>query len=227
MGHGILLSGGSDVDFTIHGVFQYSFFGHPVWITTSHVCILIVMLLLIAFAIAANRCMAKASEVPGSFQNVVEMIVEMLDNMVSGSMGQAAPKFFNYIGTIFIFILVSNISGLLGLRPPTADYGVTLPLAILTFSMIHYNKWKYQKPMTIWTDLCSPLPPWLPIWLPIPVIAFVCKRSVGNGHDGIALRAARMGRHSLARSAACVFRSVLRGHSDVCVLHADHDIHFE
>ena len=89
------------------------------------------------------------------------MIVEMLDGMVSGTMGQAAPKFFNYIGTIFIFILVSNISGLLGLRPPTADYGVTLPLALLTFSLIHINKWKYQKPMTIWTDLCSPLPPWL------------------------------------------------------------------
>ncbi|MCI9572845.1 MAG: F0F1 ATP synthase subunit A [Lachnospiraceae bacterium] len=173
MGHGILLSGGAEVDFNIHGVFQYSFFGHPVWITTSHICILIVMLLLVAFAIAANRCMAKASQVPGSFQNVVEMIVEMLDGMVSGTMGQAAPKFFNYIGTIFIFILVSNISGLLGLRPPTADYGVTLPLAILTFSLIHINKWKYQKPMTIWTDLCSPLPPWLPIWMPINVISAV------------------------------------------------------
>ena len=120
MGHGILLSGGAEVDFNIHGVFQYSFFGHPVWITTSHICILIVMLLLIAFAIAANRCMAKATEVPGSFQNVVEMIVEKLDGMVSGSMGQAAPRYFNYIGTIFIFILVSNITGLLGLRPPTA-----------------------------------------------------------------------------------------------------------
>ena len=72
MGHGILLSGGAEVDFNIHGVFQYSFFGHPVWITTSHICILIVMLLLVAFAIAANRCMAKASQVPGSFQNVVE-----------------------------------------------------------------------------------------------------------------------------------------------------------
>ena len=149
MGHGILLSGESGVDFTIHGVFQYSFFGHPVWITTSHVCILIVMLLLVAFAIAANRCMAKGSEV------------------------QAAPRYYNYIGTIFVFILVSNISGLLGLRPPTADYGVTLPLAVLTFSLIHYNKWKYQKPMTIWTDLCSPLPPWLPIWLPINVISAI------------------------------------------------------
>ena len=108
MGHGILLSGGAEVDFNIHGVFQYSFFGHPVWITTSHICILIVMLLLVAFAIAANRCMAKASQVPGSFQNVVEMIVEMLDGMVSGTMGQAAPKFFNYIGTIFIFIQIGR-----------------------------------------------------------------------------------------------------------------------
>ena len=35
------------------------------------------------------------------------------------------------------------------------------------------NKWKYQKPMTIWTDLCSPLPPWLPIWMPINVISAV------------------------------------------------------
>ena len=213
MGHGILLSGGAEVDFNIHGVFQYSFFGHPVWITTSHICILIVMLLLVAFAMAANRCMAKASQVPGSFQNVVEMIVEMLDGMVSGTMGQAAPKFFNYIGTIFIFILVSNISGLLGLRPPTADYGVTLPLAILTFSLIHINKWKYQKPMTIWTDLCSPLPPWLPIWMPInvisganiTVIASVRERPVGNGDDGTAVRSAGMVRHGMARSASCVF----------------------
>ena len=92
MGHGILLSGGAEVDFNIHGVFQYSFFGHPVWITTSHICILIVMLLLVAFAIAANRCMAKASQVPGSFQNVVEMIVEMLDGMVSGDHGTGGAE---------------------------------------------------------------------------------------------------------------------------------------
>ena len=53
-------------------------------------------------------------------------MVEMLDNMVNGTMGKvAAPKFVNYISTIFIFILMSNISGLFGLRPPTADYGDT------------------------------------------------------------------------------------------------------
>ena len=173
MEHGILLSGGTDVDFMIHGIFQYSFFGHQVWITTTHVCLFIVMLILIGFAVAANRCMAKAKEVPGGFQNVVELIVEKLDGMVDVSMDQSAPKFYNYIGTVFIFILFSNISGLLGLRPPTADYGVTLPLALITFTLIHVNKWKYQKPMTIWEDICSPLPKWLPIWAPINLVSII------------------------------------------------------
>ena len=129
------------------------------------------MLILIVFAVAAKRCMAKASEVPGGFQNVVELIVEKLDGMVDVSMEKSAPKYYNYIGTVFIFILVSNISGLFGLRPPTADYGVTLPLALITFTLIRINKWKYQKPLTIWEDYCSPLPKWLPIWVPINVIS--------------------------------------------------------
>lgn len=171
MEHGILLSGGDSIDFMVHGIFQYSFFGHEVWITTTHVCLLIVMLILIGFTIAANRAMRKAAEIPTGFQNVVELIVEKLDGMVDGTMGKGAPKFYNYIGTIFVFILFSNISGLLGLRPPTADYGVTLPLGILTFILIHVNQFKFQKLKDIWADMCSPLSPWLPIWLPINLIS--------------------------------------------------------
>lgn len=168
---GPVLSASDEIDFMIHGLFKYSFFGHEVWITTSHVCILIVMLIIIGFAIAANRAMKKATEVPTGFQNVVELMVEKLDGMVDSPMGKNAPRFYNYIGTIFIFILLSNISGLLGLRPPTADYGVTLPLGILTFALIHFNQFKYQKLKDIWVDMCSPLPPWLPIWFPINLIS--------------------------------------------------------
>lgn len=168
---GPVLSSADEIDFMIHGLFKYSFFGHEVWITTSHVCILIVMLIIIGFAIAANRAMKKATEVPTGFQNVVELMVEKLDGMVDGPMGKNAPRFYNYIGTVFIFILLSNISGLLGLRPPTADYGVTLPLGILTFVLIHFNQFKYQKLKDIWVDMCSPLPPWLPIWFPINLIS--------------------------------------------------------
>ncbi len=171
MAHGILLSGATDVDVMVHGLVSYRFFGHTVWITTTHVSLLLVVLILCGFSVVAGRVMKKGSEVPGGFQNVIELIVEKLDGMANSTMGKNAPKFYNYIGTVFIFILFSNISGLLGLRPPTADYGVTFPLGVLTFILIHFNQFKYQKPKAIWADMCSPLPPWLPIWFPINVIS--------------------------------------------------------
>lgn len=167
----VMSSGADNIDFMIHGLFSYQLFGHEVWITTSHVCILIVMLVLLAFSIAANITMKNATEVPKGFQNVLEIIVSLLDGVVESSMGKNAPRFVNYISTIFIFILMSNISGLFGLRPPTADYGTTLALGVITFCMIHFCQFKYQKPKQIWTDMCSPLPPWLPIWFPINLIS--------------------------------------------------------
>lgn len=163
MGQGILLSGADNIDFMIHGIFSYELFGQTFWITTSHVCSLIVMLIIIAFIFAANRAIKKGTEIPTGFQNVAELVVEKLDGMVDSTMGKCAPGFRNYIGTIFIFILVSNISGLLGLRPPTADYGTTLALGLMTFTLIHFNKFKHQKVKGVIAGLCDPLPFWAPI----------------------------------------------------------------
>ena len=171
MNQAILLSESTNIDFMIHGIVPIEFLGQTVWITTSHACILIVMAIMITFFIIANRILKKATDVPGAGQNVIELIVELLEGMVQGSMGKWAPGFVNYIGTIFIFILISNISGLLGLRPPTADYGTTLCLGLITFSLIHINTFKHQSLKQIWVDKCSPLPPWLPIWLPINLIS--------------------------------------------------------
>lgn len=165
------MASADNVDFMIHGLFSYKLFGQTFWITTSHVCTLIVMLCLVIFAIIANRKIKHATEVPDTFQNVLELMVEKLDGVVESNMGKSAPKFVNYISTIFLFIFFSNISGLLGLRPPTADYGTTFALAIITFVMIHYNQIKHQSGKKIWVDMCSPLPPWLPLWLPINIIS--------------------------------------------------------
>jgi len=163
MAQGILLSAEAEIDFMIHGVFSYNFFGNEVWITTTHMCMLIILLVLFVFGFFARRAMLKATEVPTGFQNVVELIVEMLDKMVDSTMGKNGKNFRNYIGTIFIFILISNISGLFGLRPPTADYGVTLPLGLMTFTLIHVNKFRYQKVSGVIKGLCDPWPFWAPI----------------------------------------------------------------
>ena len=124
-----------EADFAIHGLVSYELFGHTFWLTTTHVSMIIVTVVILIFAFAANRCMKKAKEVPTGFQNAVEMIVEMLGKMVSTNM-KKPKKFLNYIGTLFLFILICNLSGRLGLRGPTADYGVTLCLGLITFVLI-------------------------------------------------------------------------------------------
>ena len=156
----------TEVDFMVHGVFQYELFGQKLWITTTHVSSLIVMLALIIFGIVVKIKVSKVrpEDNPSGLISACEIIVEKLDDMVLSSMGEKQyRKFVNYIGTIFAFILLSNISGLFGLRPPTADYGVTLPMAIITFCLIHYNHFKYQKIKGVIADLCDPWPIWAPI----------------------------------------------------------------
>ena len=167
MGNGssLLLSGiggqglvQNEVTFGVNGFLRYRFLGQEVWLTTTHICMFIVMLVLIVFALIANRVIRKADpeKAPGPFLNVIELLVETVDNLTKTNMGEKhGLKFSNYIGTIFAFILLANISGLFGLRPPTADYGVTLGLALITFVLIHYNGFKHQKMAHI-TNLFKP-----------------------------------------------------------------------
>lgn len=155
----MLLSSGQDVDVGITGYVSYELFGQTLYLTTTHVGLVIILLAFVVFALVANRALKKADpyKSPSGLVNVLEMLVEMLDNLTKENMGaKHGWKFSNYIGTLFAFILVCNISGLLGLRAPTADYGTTLGLALITFVLIHYNGFKYQKMRHI-TDLFHPV----------------------------------------------------------------------
>lgn len=165
MNEAILISSGQDVDFMIHGVKSFTFRGQTLWITTTHVALLIVLIILCGFAFVVNHKLKKAKpeEKPTGLLNIAELIVETLDKMVKSSMDKFSTTFRNYIGTLFIFLLFSNISGVFGLRPPTADFGVTFPLALITFTLIHFNEFKYQKPKGVLKNLCNPWPIWLPI----------------------------------------------------------------
>lgn len=157
-----MLLADKEVDFSIHHLIGYQFMGETVYITTSHVCMLLIILAIMIFAVIARRKIMKADEIPTGLQNIVEFVVETLQGFVSSSMGEHAKKYVNYIGTLFIFILLCNISGLFGLRPPTADFGTTFCLALITFIMIQYNNFKCNKLGAI-TGLFQP------IWFLFPI----------------------------------------------------------
>jgi F-type H+-transporting ATPase subunit a len=133
------------LDFFIHGYKQVHLFGMNFYITTTHVCMAIVFLVILGFGIVAHHKLKKAdpTKAPGKFVNVLELLVEKLDGLLIENMGpKMGPKFSNYVGTLFLFILCCNLGGLFGLRSPTADFGVTFPLAMITFVLIQFQGFK-------------------------------------------------------------------------------------
>lgn len=157
---GMMIS--NEADFMIHGVVQYELFGQELWLSTTTVCLTIITVTLLIFAFIANRTMKKATDVPGAFQNFLEYAVEMLEGMTQGILGNNARRFMNYIGTIFLFILFCNLSGLFGLRAPTADFGVTFLLGIFTFLIVNYQGIKNRR-FRHFTSLFEPIPVLFPI----------------------------------------------------------------
>ena len=153
---------GKEPDFMIHGLVPFKFLGQEVYLTTTHVSLLIICSALIILALIVRLKIKDTDGKPSRFQNAMELVVELLDGMVDGSMGKKGIPFRNFIGILFIFILISNISGLFGLRPPTADYGVTLALGLITFFIVQFNNVRYNKFGAV-KELFEPIPLLFPI----------------------------------------------------------------
>ncbi len=94
----------------------------------------LIMAVLLTFFFFAMR---KLETIPGKLQNGLEVLVDTINTLVKQTMGEKNKNFAPYIGTLLIFIACSNLAGLLGLRPPTADVNTTVGLAIMTFLSIH------------------------------------------------------------------------------------------
>ncbi len=150
--------GGRSADFTIKRLQPIELFGYTFYLTSTHIALIIVSVVILILAVIVNKKVMKMEddETPTGLVNVFELAVEAVDNMVKGIMGRHGTKFRNYIATVMIFALLCNISGLFGLRPPTADYGVTLSLGMLTFFIIHYNGIKANG-ISHFTGLFKPL----------------------------------------------------------------------
>ena len=204
----------ADADFMIHSLTKLKVLGQEVYLTTTHVSLLLVCVGLIIFAAVVKSKLKDTDGKPGGLQNAAEMVVEMLDGMVKSSMGSKnAVKYRNYIGSLFLFLLISNISGLLGLRPPTADYGVTFPLGIITFVLIQYNNIKWNK-FRAFTDLFQPIPVLFPINLigELAVPFSISLRLFGNVVSGTVIMALIYG---LRSKVAFLWPGVLHAYFDI------------
>lgn len=69
-----------------------------------------------------------------SLRNVVEILVEMLGNLARDRIGPDWRKYFPIIGTMFLFILLGNLMGLIpGVGGATADANTTWAWAVVSW----------------------------------------------------------------------------------------------
>ncbi|OGW37179.1 MAG: ATP synthase F0 subunit A [Nitrospirae bacterium RBG_13_39_12] len=78
--------------------------------------------------------------VPRGIQNFIEMIVEAMVKLVDDNIGHHwGPKLFPFICTIFIYILICNLMGLIpGFTAATANVNTNAAMAVPVFFATHY-----------------------------------------------------------------------------------------
>jgi len=89
-------------------------------------------IILIVSALAVKGSMRL---VPVGFQNFIETIVETFLNLAEENIGHHWGKtLFPLIGTLFMFILICNIMGLIpGFASPTSNINTNIPMALIVF----------------------------------------------------------------------------------------------
>lgn len=94
----------------------------------------------ILLIVAALTVKSSLRLVPRGFQNFMEMIVEQILKLVDDSIGHKWSRpLFPFICTIFLFILVANLVGLIpGFTAATANVNTNAAMALPVFLMYHY-----------------------------------------------------------------------------------------
>lgn len=95
----------------------------------------LIIVLLVVLSVLATSAL---KSIPGGLQNFMEVVVGGIENMIVETMGEHGRPFFPLIATLAIFILVSNLIGLIpGFFPPTANINTTAACAVIVFISTH------------------------------------------------------------------------------------------
>jgi F-type H+-transporting ATPase subunit a len=93
----------------------------------------VVMALLAVGSWAVTRGIRTSDDLtPG--RNLLEAIVATIDDQIRDASGQDPRPFLPFVGTLFLFIVVSNVLSIVpGYRPPTGSLSTTAALAVCVF----------------------------------------------------------------------------------------------
>jgi len=130
------------------------------------------MILLALLSVAATRRM---DIYPNKIQNVMEVVVGAIENLLIETMGPHGKAYFPLIATLAIFILTSNLIGLIpGFDSPTANLNTNVSMALCVFFMTHIVGIKIHGIKYI-KQFLGPVWWLIPLMLPIEIISHLTR----------------------------------------------------
>jgi len=153
------------------------FGGIPV--ATSVVITWGIMLFLVILSMVMVR---NLKMVPTGKQLYLEAAVGWINNFVVDILGEEGRKYAPYLGTVAIYIGISNVIGVFGIVPPTKDLNVTAGLALMSIILIEYSGIRKKGAKGWMKSFAEPMP----LIAPINVLEIfirplsLCMRLFGN-----------------------------------------------
>lgn len=132
--------------------------------------------------LASILLVRKLKTVPTGAQCLLEIGINWMNNFFLEILGPKGKKYLPILETLLIYIGISNMIGIFGLRPPTKDLGVTATLAIFAILLIQISSVKERGGKSWLHSFVEPMP----LLLPINILELfikplsLCMRLFGN-----------------------------------------------
>ncbi|ERJ11464.1 F0F1 ATP synthase subunit A [Haloplasma contractile] len=129
------------------------------------VSIILITIIITTLAIIINAKIKNTDPLqkPKGLVFVAELFVTGINGFIKELGGNKLIKLAPYIGFLAVYLFLSNIFGLFGFAPPTANLSVTGTLGIITFILIQYHAIKYKGIGGRTKELFEPYPIMFPI----------------------------------------------------------------
>ena len=135
----------------------------PVQLTNTVMTTWIIMAITGGLAWLATR---RLQMKPNRVQALIEAIVSLIEETIHDVTPQHAQKIMPFIGTLWLFIVIANLVGLIpGMYSPTRDLSATAALAFLVFLSVHWYGIRLQGLKSYLRQYLQPSPILLPFHL--------------------------------------------------------------
>lgn len=116
---------------------SFDVFGMKIEITEKVLEVMLIQWVVMAVLVGLAIYLTKTLKLnPTKKQTIAEYFVGIINDFVEDTMGKEYKGFVPYIGTLVLFLLVMNFTGLIGIKPVTEEFSVTLALALVSFFVI-------------------------------------------------------------------------------------------